>query len=176
MTPQPSLLLLVPSPTLGSRVLPGLSLVLPPLSLYLSQTPCACGVVEESAEGRGGWGQTRLWLTQAAPCPRLFSCCPARLLPPPHPHTPSSLKPLIPDSCRACQPKWGSEMRSMLSACCCSGCLHHLTVWGQRRPHLSPPSPQEWPVPGKGPFLSLSPEVPVACHYTSRGSLQRDRE
>ena len=165
MTPQPGLPLPVPSPTLGSCFLPGLSLVLPGLSLYPSQTPCACSLVGDSGEGRGGRGQTRLWLTQTACCPRLFSGCPARLLPPtaPPPITPRSLKPLIPDSCSACRQKWGSERRSVLSACCCSGCLHHLTVWGQGRPHTSSPNPRNGQFQEKCPFLSLSPEVPVVC-------------
>ena len=43
----------------------------------------------------------------------------------------------------------------MPSACCCSGCPHHLTIWGQGRPHPSPSIPwgggrfQEW-----APFVS----------------------
>lgn len=40
----------------------------------------------------------------------------------------------------------------MPSACCCSGCPHHLTVWGQGRPHPSPSVPQGWTIPGMGAF------------------------
>lgn len=39
----------------------------------------------------------------------------------------------------------------MPSACCYSGSPHHLTVWGQGRPHPSP-IPQGWTIPGMGPF------------------------
>lgn len=52
----------------------------------------------------------------------------------------------------------------MPSACCCPGRPHHLTVWGQGRPHPSRSIP--WgggggAIPGMGPFLFLSPEALV---------------
>lgn len=57
----------------------------------------------------------------------------------------------------------------MPSACCCSGCPHHLTVWGQGGPHPPPPSiPQGWAIPGMGTFLSLSPEAPIVLSLSQQ--------
>lgn len=158
LTPKPGLSLLVPSATLGSCLLPGLKVVLPCPSPYPSQTldpsrPCPCSMVGESGEGRGWLGSNKALAD--ADCflpPRLFSCCPARLLPPlPHPH------PQQPQALNSRQLQWlpaemGERRGSMPSACCCSGRPHHLTVWGQGRPHPSPSTAQGWAIPGMGPF------------------------
>ena len=113
LTPKSGLSLLVPSATLGSCLLPGLKLVLPCPSPYPSQTldpshPCPCSMVGESGEGRGWLGSNKALAD--ADCFLPPGCFPA-VQPDCSPHcptlTPSSLKPLIPDSCSGCQQRWG---------------------------------------------------------------------
>lgn len=79
-------------------------------------------------------------MTQAASCPRLFSCYPARMLPHCPTPTPSSPKLLIPDSCLLWLP---AETRKE------GDCVISLQPF-------RPPPPPDSLVPRKAPPLQFS--------------------
>lgn len=155
-TPQPSLSLLMPSPP---RLMPpscdesgpALSLRIP----FLNSSPKVSLALQhggKSGEGRGWLGSNKALAD--ADCflpPAVFLLSGQTAPPTPHPH------PQQPQALNSWQLRWlpaemGERRGTMPSACCCSGSPHHLTVWGQGRPHPAPPVPQGWVIPGMGPF------------------------